>query len=171
MVFFRRKPAAEQATHAAKSETPAAAPTKAEIAAAVAAHSEGTPAAAMSAELPPHPLPGEAGQFAPMFVKVDKYREIITELGELKTFLANIKQVFSVLSDLEATREDAIKVMRAALQRMERAVSSIDSEMLRPIGFEAFPHGEVEVKHIESSLTALQQQLAALRRQLEEFQA
>jgi hypothetical protein len=119
--------------------------------------------------LPPHPVPGEAQQFAPMFVKVDKYREIIAELSELKTFTANIKQIFSVLSDLETTREEALKVMRVSLQRMERAVVAIDTELLRPIGFEAFPHGELEAKHIESSLTALQQQLAGLRRELEHF--
>jgi len=159
MVFFRRKPEATAAP------MPTAAPTKADIAAAVA----GPEAMPEMPELPRHPVAGEAAQIAPMFVKLDKYREIITELGELKTFTGSIKQIFAVLSDLEATREDALKIMRASIQRMERAVSAIDTELLRPIGFEAFPHGEVEVKHIESSLTALQQQLASLRRELEGF--
>ncbi|MEM7813564.1 MAG: hypothetical protein QW548_01550, partial [Candidatus Aenigmatarchaeota archaeon] len=132
MPFFRRKPAAQAPE--------AAAPSRAEIAAAAGRPVEGPPMAAEAAPampaLPPHPVPGEAAQFAPMFVKVDKYREILTELGELKAFMSSIKQIFSVLSDLETTREDALKTMRAAIQRMERAVGAIDSEMLRPIGFE-----------------------------------
>ena len=157
MVFFHR-PKAE--VSAATPEF-ARAPTTPEVKAAVTAE-------VLEPNFPVR-YPQEIKQTAPMFIKVEKYREILTELDEIKTFTASINQIFSVLADIDATREDAMKALRASLQRLERATAMIDAELLRPIGFEVFPHGEVELKHIETSLSALQQQLAGMRRELEKM--
>jgi hypothetical protein len=116
--------------------------------------------------LPP-PVSEEAEKFAPIFVKLDKYRGIISELEEMRTFVNSIKQIFSVLADIESSRDDALKVMKAAIQRLEKSMTMIDMGLLKPMGFESFPHGELEVKHIESSLGALQHQLSSMRRELE----
>ena len=106
---------------------------------------------------------------APLFVKVDKYKEVLRDVQELKVFISGMKQLFSILNDLENVRNDSLKIMRATMQRLERTVVEIDTELLRPRGFELPTHEEEDIHHIEDSLTDLQKQLATLRKELQEL--
>ena len=105
---------------------------------------------------------------APLFVKVEKYREIISSVQEMKIFISGVRQLFNILNELESVRSDTIKIMRATLQRLEKGVLEIDTELLRPRGLVAEARGE-EAAHIESSLEELQKNLGDLRRELEEI--
>ena len=121
-------------------------------------------------ELPPLPKKFERKEdFAPLFVKVEKYREIVGALQEIRGFVANIKKLFGVVSELETARGEAIRLMRVAVERFDRAVVDIDQALLRPIGFEEFPKGEMEIKHVEKSLSDLHRQIEGLRKEVEEF--
>jgi len=105
---------------------------------------------------------------APLFVKIDKYGGVISEIQEMKMFVANIKQVFTVLHETESIRSDALKIMRSALQRLEKNVLEIDAELVRPrgINIEEF-QDKSEMHHIEGSLGDLQKQLTDLKRELQ----
>ena len=108
---------------------------------------------------------------APLFVKVEKYKEMLRNIREMMAFVAGTKQLFAVLNEIEAVRTDAINIMRATIQRLEKDMIEIDSELLRPKGFEPEEKapGETELYHIEDSLTDLQKQLSTLRRDLQEL--
>ncbi len=130
----------------------------------------------LSAEpLSPEPLPVEPSYpeikreiSAPLFVKVEKYREILSSVQEMKIFISGVRQLFNVLNELEAVRSDAIKIMRATVQRLEKGVLEIDTELLRPRGLMAESRGE-EASHIQTSLEELQRQLADLKTELQEM--
>ena len=120
--------------------------------------------------LGPEAIPmGKPEEAAPLFVKVEKYREVLGHLGEIKTFIGGIKQIFVLQDELDDIRTDALRMLRSSIQRLERSIAEVDAELLRPVGLESFPHGEVEMKHIEESLTRLQSQLSGLRKELETF--
>lgn len=108
-------------------------------------------------------------EFAPLFVKVEKYHDVLMNLNEMKTFVSGMKQLFNVLSELETVRGDSLKIMRSSIQRFERSLVELDTELLRPKGLVLEQYGEVEVQHIEESLNDLQAQLATLRKELQEF--
>ena len=125
-------------------------------------------------ELPaPAVMPSPKSQFkeresaAPLFVKVDKYRDIITSIHEMKLYVSSTKQVFSVLQEIESLRADTLNVLRATMQRLERSVIEMDSELLRPQGVAMSEEKSSEVTHIESSLSELQKQLLDLKRELQ----
>jgi hypothetical protein len=61
--------------------------------------------------------------------------------------------------------------MRASVQRLERSVLEMDTGLLRPRGvdFSEMIESETEVRHIEDSLTDLQNQIASLRRELQDL--
>ncbi len=119
-------------------------------------------------ETAPAPVPVRQEISAPLFVKVEKYREILSSVHEMKIFISGIRQLFDILNELEAVRSDTIKIMRATLQRLEKGVVEIDTELLRPRGLVAEARGE-EASHIESSLSELQSQLGELKRELQEM--
>ena len=128
--------------------------------------------------MPPEPPPPEYipqvphdRDFAPLFVKVDKYKETLTTIQEMKIFVSGIKQLFTILHELETVRTDAVKIMRATIQRLERNLLEMDTELLRPKGFELseLRHEDLEVHNIEDSLGDLQKQLASLRKELQDL--
>ena len=41
---------------------------------------------------------------APLFVKVDKYREVLTGIQEMKIFLGGLRQIFTVMNEIEEMR-------------------------------------------------------------------
>lgn len=114
----------------------------------------------------------EHGMVAPLFVKVEKYRELLSTVQTMKVFVSGIKQIFNVLQELETVRAESLKTMRASVQKLERSVTEMDTELLRPRGvdFTDLVESEDDVRHIEDSLTDLQKQIAALRRELKELE-
>lgn len=114
----------------------------------------------------------EHGMVAPLFVKVEKYRELLSTVQTMKVFVSGIKQIFNVLQELETVRAESLKTMRASVQKLERSVTEMDTELLRPRGvdFTDLVESEDEVAHIEDSLTDLQKQIASLRRELKELE-
>ncbi|MBI4896555.1 MAG: hypothetical protein HY832_03335 [Candidatus Aenigmarchaeota archaeon] len=109
---------------------------------------------------------------APLFVKVEKYREILMHMQEMKLYISGTKQLFALMQELDAIRADAIKTYRASMQRLEKSVQQVDSELLRPRGIMMadFAHGDQDVKHLEDSLSGLQRQLQDLKKELQTLQ-
>lgn len=128
------------------------------------------------AMLPEEPVPVQNVQgiktvSAPLFVKVDKYREILSGVQEMKIFISGTRQLFNVLHELETVRADAINIMRATIQKLEKSIVEIDAGLLRPrgVGMSDIGQGNAEAQHLEESLTDLQTQLAGLRKELQEL--
>ncbi|MCD6215934.1 MAG: hypothetical protein J7J92_02565 [Candidatus Aenigmarchaeota archaeon] len=106
---------------------------------------------------------------APLFIKLSKYNEVLSNLQELKAFIAGLKQVFQILSEIEILRSEALKLMRASVQRIERNIVELDTGLLRPPGSPEMPHSNKEIHSVEGSLSDLQKQLRSLRSELERF--
>lgn len=116
-------------------------------------------------------LPTERSEGAPLFVKVEKYRELITTIHELKLFLQSTKQLFTLVNEIESVRSDAYTVLRATMQRLEKSITEMDSGLLRPRGLDAGyePRQSEDVNHIESSLDDLHKQLMELKREFQQL--
>jgi len=114
------------------------------------------------------PVKTQKQETAPLFVKVDKYYDILRSVQEIKTFLAGVKHLYNVLAEIENVRSDALKMMRGTLQKIEKNITEVDSEFLRP-NESTFPTEQKssEVQHVESSLNELQEQLSSLKKELQ----
>ena len=118
----------------------------------------------MLEELPSYEGPKEA----PLFIKVEKYHDIISTLNEMKSFVGGIKQLYGIIQESENVRTDALKILRSSIQRIEKSLYEMDAELLRPRGFVGeTKETEREMSHITGSLTDLQKQLGMLRKELE----
>lgn len=108
---------------------------------------------------------------APLFVKVDKYKEVLTGIQEMKIFLSGLKQIFTVMNEIEEMRIQSINVLRATMQRLEKSVVEIDSGLLRPKGVDmrTLTQAEPDMHRIEDSLTDLQTQIKDLKKVLHEM--
>jgi hypothetical protein len=108
---------------------------------------------------------------APLFVKVDKYYDILKNVQETKMFLSGAKQLYALMAEIESMRTDALNLMKITLQKLEKNTTQIDSEFLRP-GEKEFPisHETQDVQNFETSLNELQGQLNSLKKDLRSMQ-
>jgi cob(I)alamin adenosyltransferase len=122
-------------------------------------------------EVLPEPAPRRGKESAPLFVKVSRYKELIDSINDMKTFNASLKQMFLVINEADNVRNDALKIMRATVNRLDKTLAEIDSELVRPEGIdlEKVSYSESEVRYIEKSLSQLQRQLAVLRKDIHDL--
>ena len=108
---------------------------------------------------------------APLFVKIDKYKEVLTGIQEMKIFLSGLKQIFTVINEIEEMRTQSVNILRATMQRLEKSVVEIDSGLLRPKGVDmrSLTQADPDMHVIEDSLTDLQTQIKDLKKVLHEM--
>ncbi len=89
-------------------------------------------------ELPPHPQEErmERRQFAPLFVKIEKYKEVLSLLNDLKATVFMIKNALEIQRQLESLKDANHTVVESAITKVEQKILTLDSEFTRPAGFE-----------------------------------
>lgn len=106
--------------------------------------------------------------FAPLFVKLDRYRQILYLMNELKTTMVAIKNAFSVLTEVDKLREESSKMIKSAIDKVDKRLVDLDSEFLRPSGFqEEFPSETYSVESLEGIVGNLKEQVNQLKAELE----
>lgn len=104
---------------------------------------------------------------APLFVKIDRYRNILNTITHLKTTLLMIKNSFAALNELEKVRTENMKLIQDAMERVEKRILNLDTELIRPMGLhEEIPeYGDVQT--ISATIADLRGQIGQLKEELE----
>lgn len=69
---------------------------------------------------------------APVFVKVDEYKEILDVLDMIKGKMKEIKGVLSNLNDLRNEEDSEIEMWNNAMSDIEKKIEGIDRIMFEP---------------------------------------
>lgn len=110
----------------------------------------------------------EKTSFAPLFVKLDKYKQILNALIELKTTIAAIKNSFTVLNELERLKMESLKMIQSSIDKMDKKLVALDSEFLRPSGFhEEMPPEMYSADSLGGVLNDLRSQIEQLRTEIQ----
>ncbi|MBI2583959.1 MAG: hypothetical protein HYW25_04795 [Candidatus Aenigmarchaeota archaeon] len=105
----------------------------------------------------------ELSSNAPMFIKLEKYSEVLSTISELKQFIQSLRYVFDIAEEAENIRNDAVGILRASLNRLERSVHEVDKGLVKPSGWT--PERKMDAAQL--SLERLQSQLSRLRKDIE----
>lgn len=112
----------------------------------------------------------ESPMGAPLFVKIDRYRGILSAIGYLKTALVMVKNSFITLRELEKAREQTMELIVNALEKMDDKLANLDTDLVRPTGFRETPKGQEEYQDMETvhaSIADLKGQIDQLKSELE----
>ena len=104
---------------------------------------------------------------APLFVKLDKYKQILDTLKELRAIIGSIKSSFSTLKEVEGLLKENLKIAEKTIQNFERKFSSLNSCFLKPASYEEETEELFEVKDLESSISQLKSQIEELKTELQ----
>lgn len=105
---------------------------------------------------------------APLFIKLERYEEVLSMTQELKSILVLLKDSLSVLDENEKIRSEAVKMIRENIENFEEKVASLDSILLKPS--EKREISEVKsqrTEEVKDSLSALKSQIDKLKEELE----
>ena len=106
--------------------------------------------------------------FAPLFVKIDKYRSVLNTINDLKTTVIMIKNALALQKEVEGLRDENRRMMEAAINKIDKKIVVLDSEFLRPEGFEEeFPPQIYETEGLEGVVTDLKKQIEGLKSELQ----
>jgi len=108
----------------------------------------------------------------PLFVKIDKYKTIVSSLMNLKTLLISLKNSLIALEQIEKMRIETFNAIMKNLDKMNEKVSALEKEVVKPIGFSfgapipPIPPYE-ELQSVQASIASLKAQIEQLKAELE----
>jgi hypothetical protein len=120
------------------------------------------------ADIPPI-RESERPSFAPLFIKIDRYRQILNSIGNLKTAMIMIKNSLVTIVELDKARDETFKLIQDAIEKLDKKLSTLDQELVRPSGY----HEIVEtpeyqdVETVEATIADLRGQIEQLKTELE----
>jgi hypothetical protein len=76
----------------------------------------------------------EIPESVPLFIKLDRYKNILHTISDLKSTVTKVKNAFEMFSEMERVKAQNLRVLEAAVQKVEARLADLDSEFLRPAG-------------------------------------
>ncbi|MGC9310754.1 MAG: hypothetical protein ACP5E4_03460 [Candidatus Aenigmatarchaeota archaeon] len=111
------------------------------------------------------------GEFAPLFVKVGKYRETIQILDELDTYLRSMEKLFALVGELEKIRVMNISTLEKMYKKSLSATARLSAGLLKPKGMhiEGREEEKVDLARLDDVITELNKELGLLREEVEKL--
>lgn len=90
-------------------------------------------------ELPPPPGPESmaptppAGPASgpPLFIKIDKYKEVVREIHRLKSYSLGLRDALDAMADVESELKNGLSVAQKALDHFNSIISLLDAKFLK----------------------------------------
>jgi Asp-tRNA(Asn)/Glu-tRNA(Gln) amidotransferase C subunit len=114
--------------------------------------------------------PPERPRFAPLFIKIERYREVLDKMELLKASLLNLRDIIKVSEQLDRLKVEAENLMQKNLREIIKIVTDLDKEFVKPKGFESetsFP--TIETEKMGDYIEDLQKELKKLKEHLEKI--
>ena len=105
--------------------------------------------------------------FAPLFVKIDRYRSVLDAIKDLKSMILMMKNALRVQKEIEELWDENRKFLETAIEKINKKILSLDSDFLRPRGYEegVLPP-EYETEGFEGVVDDLKKQVEGLKSEL-----
>ncbi len=115
----------------------------------------------------PAPMPEmKEKREAPLFIKVDRYKELLSYLRVLRSDTETLNQLGDVLNGTQEMLIETNKALGATLNRTNKLIDSIESELGRPQRIDIDEESDSKMAEMKISLTELRSQLDKLKSQV-----
>ncbi len=98
----------------------------------------------------------------PVFIKLDRYEEIINNINNIRTSLSNLHEIMKVFEEIENTRSDVIESIRATVDKIDAGISYLDSILVKPSGLGIKPE-KLTSDELDKSLEKLKKEIEDIK--------
>ena len=114
----------------------------------------------------------EEGEFAPLFIKVERYRQVLQNLEELRAFNKNIGRLLQISQELEGIRRDNLATLFKMFQKVNEKIESLYSGLLKPSSLKVpGVEARVEITKLDDVLEDLKKEITILRDEIEKIKS
>lgn len=103
---------------------------------------------------------------ASLFVKLDKYADVLKLLNDLKMSVNTMKDSFMIITELKSITDDSFKILQNMIENTTERLDSLDSRFVRPPGFKEEKATKSEImsqEEIKDVLKSLKGQVDKLK--------
>jgi hypothetical protein len=110
-------------------------------------------------------------EYAPLFIKIEKYRETLETLENLENYLKGMSKLFDLINELEKIRRMNIEALTKLYHKVMETASKLYSGLIKPKGmrFEGSLVSESEIEKLDSVIKDLNKELVALREEIDKL--
>lgn len=101
----------------------------------------------------------------PLFIKIEKYREVVNNLHKLKTYSLSLRDALDALAEIEKELQQGISLTHMALEKFNETIAVIDAKMTRMTPDDTEDHPR-DVEELDKYAHELQDQMEKIRREL-----
>jgi hypothetical protein len=145
-------------------------------------------AQASERDLPEAPVPGRAGQVLtserhvprhehfhppkppPLFIKIDKYQEVVDNLQRLKSFALSLRDALDALADIEKELTTGVSIAHKALDDFNSVIALLESKMTRVGEIETARSGSTP-KEVDNYIRNVYEQMDRIKQELDNVSA
>lgn len=111
---------------------------------------------------------GKPKKLPPLFIKIEKYEEILKTIADVRNVLVSLKNSFSLLDKTEEARYNVILAIREDVKEMVGRVGTLSSVFFnRPSQGEISEEKEYKTEEMKDVLSSLKVQIDQLKQDLE----
>ena len=115
------------------------------------------------------PKAEKPGSAPPLFIKVDKYEDVIRNIQELRSYTLSLRDALDALADIEKELKVGMELAHKSLDRVNAIISMLDSKLLRTEGISL--EGEIRApKEVEGYIKNVYSQIEKLKSELQAIQ-
>ncbi len=113
----------------------------------------------------------EKGDFAPLFIRVGKYRETIKTLQNLENYLNGMAKLFNLVNRLEEIRGNNINTLNKMYKKASETASTLSSGLLKPRGMklEGGKESRAEMDELNKIISNLNTELGTLKEEVDKI--
>ncbi|MBI4894268.1 MAG: hypothetical protein HY833_00840 [Candidatus Aenigmarchaeota archaeon] len=108
---------------------------------------------------------------APLFVKIDRYRNLVSSLGAIKSSMGLLRSSLATMNELEKARQQNMLIVQGTVDKVEKRLAMLDKELVRPSGFTSPSSNEdyQDMHSVGATVADLKGQIQQLKSELEQM--
>jgi len=112
-------------------------------------------------------------EFAPLFVRIGKYKETLETLENLENYLKGMSRLFELSNELEKIRANNLSALSKMYQKASSTASKLYSGLLKPKGLklEGRRESQVEMEKLDEVISDLNKELTILRDEIDKIKS
>jgi hypothetical protein len=112
----------------------------------------------------------ETPKIAPLFVRVDRYKEILSHIQGLRNTLSSLENVLAVRKHVHKINAESDEILEKALKKFAESTNMFGQEFITPRGPEQFARsGESSENAFDNTISQIGDEITRLKQELEKI--